>query len=165
MPRAAMPAPFPPSDLSGEVVCPLQNQDGSTCRKRCLGVSSFFSSLCAFFALCFPAASHPPALSLVVPTCGLACRPLLIAPFWMHQDKRYRSMQEHIRRAHPDYYIPKLPATEESFYLMVNTPADGAPRATDATALASDWSVFASGHGANIVTSSVSSGPPPHIPE
>lgn len=31
-------------------------------------------------------------------------------------------MQEHIRRAHPNHYIPKLPATEESFLLMVNTP-------------------------------------------
>lgn len=33
-------------------------------------------------------------------------------------------MQEHIRRAHPNHYIPKLPATEESFLLMVNTPLD-----------------------------------------
>lgn len=33
-------------------------------------------------------------------------------------------MQEHIRRAHPNHYIPKLPATEESFMLMVNTPPD-----------------------------------------
>lgn len=31
-------------------------------------------------------------------------------------------MQEHIRRAHPEYYIPKLPATKESFELMVNSP-------------------------------------------
>lgn len=38
------------------------------------------------------------------------------------QEKRYRSMQEHIRRAHPEHYIPKLPATEESFLLMINTP-------------------------------------------
>lgn len=40
------------------------------------------------------------------------------------QEKRYRSMQEHIRRAHPNHYIPKLPATEESFLLMVNTPLE-----------------------------------------
>ncbi|EAW11246.1 putative transcription factor RfeD [Aspergillus clavatus NRRL 1] len=33
-------------------------------------------------------------------------------------------MQEHIRRAHPNHYIPKLPATEESFILMVTTPPD-----------------------------------------
>ncbi|OQD84514.1 hypothetical protein PENANT_c012G03632 [Penicillium antarcticum] len=39
-------------------------------------------------------------------------------------EKRYRSMQEHIRRAHPNHYIPKLPATEESFLLMVNTPPE-----------------------------------------
>jgi hypothetical protein len=31
-------------------------------------------------------------------------------------------MQEHIRRAHPEHYIAKLPATEDSFHLMVNTP-------------------------------------------
>lgn len=33
-------------------------------------------------------------------------------------------MQEHIRRAHPSHYMPKLPATEDSFLLMVNTPLD-----------------------------------------
>jgi hypothetical protein len=31
-------------------------------------------------------------------------------------------MQEHIRRAHPEHYISKLPATEDSFLLMINTP-------------------------------------------
>jgi hypothetical protein len=36
-------------------------------------------------------------------------------------------MQEHIRRAHPDYYIPKLPATEESFQLMITTPPTARP--------------------------------------
>ncbi len=30
-------------------------------------------------------------------------------------------MQEHIRRAHPEHYIAKLPATEESFLLMIST--------------------------------------------
>ncbi|KAL9122408.1 MAG: hypothetical protein Q9187_001028, partial [Circinaria calcarea] len=42
-------------------------------------------------------------------------------------EKRYRSMQEHIRRAHAQHYIPKLPATEESFQLMVNTPPSARP--------------------------------------
>ncbi|KAK7543553.1 hypothetical protein IWX49DRAFT_609151 [Phyllosticta citricarpa] len=70
---------FSVSDSTNEVVCPLRNQDGSSCRKRCLG------------------------------------------------EKRYRSMQEHIRRAHPEHYIPKLPATEESFALMVNTPPHDRP--------------------------------------
>lgn len=37
-------------------------------------------------------------------------------------------MQEHIRRAHPNYYIPKLPATEESFQLMINTPPSQRPQ-------------------------------------
>ena len=36
-------------------------------------------------------------------------------------------MQEHIRRAHPEYYIPKLPATEESFQLMINSPPTARP--------------------------------------
>ncbi|KAF3768890.1 hypothetical protein M406DRAFT_224305, partial [Cryphonectria parasitica EP155] len=35
--------------------------------------------------------------------------------------KPYRSIQEHIRRAHPDRYIAGLPANEESFQAMVNT--------------------------------------------
>lgn len=38
------------------------------------------------------------------------------------QEKRFRSMQEHIRRAHPEHYLPKLPATEESFLTMISTP-------------------------------------------
>jgi len=36
-------------------------------------------------------------------------------------------MQEHIRRAHPEHYISKLPATEESFQLMVATPPQARP--------------------------------------
>lgn len=79
-PRSSLTSSFSVSDANNEVVCPLTNNDGSNCRKRCLG------------------------------------------------EKRYRSMQEHIRRAHPNYYIPKLPATEESFQLMVNTPPDQRPQ-------------------------------------
>jgi hypothetical protein len=44
------------------------------------------------------------------------------------QEKRYRSMQEHIRRAHPEKYISKLPATEESVQLMISTPPSEHPR-------------------------------------
>lgn len=36
-------------------------------------------------------------------------------------------MQEHIRRAHPEHYIAKLPATEESFQLMINSPPTARP--------------------------------------
>ncbi|KAJ5908878.1 hypothetical protein N7495_001560 [Penicillium taxi] len=75
-PRSSLTSSFSVTDANNEVVCPLKNNDGSNCRKRCLG------------------------------------------------EKRYRSMQEHIRRAHPNHYIPKLPATEESFLLMVNSPPD-----------------------------------------
>ena len=32
-------------------------------------------------------------------------------------------MQEHIRRAHSEHYLPKLPATEESVRLMMNSKA------------------------------------------
>ncbi|KAF2857804.1 hypothetical protein K470DRAFT_260449, partial [Piedraia hortae CBS 480.64] len=50
-------------------------------------------------------------------------------------DKRFRSMQEHIRRAHPEYYIPRLPATEESIERMCSsTPAP--PPATHSNTLA-----------------------------
>ncbi|KAL6714482.1 hypothetical protein ACLMJK_007906 [Lecanora helva] len=41
-------------------------------------------------------------------------------------------MQEHIRRAHPQYYISKLPATEESFQLMINTPPSERPPPAEA---------------------------------
>lgn len=44
-------------------------------------------------------------------------------------------MQEHIRRAHPEHYIAKLPATEESFLLMVNSPpAERRPDGSSASA-------------------------------
>lgn len=78
-PRPSLTSSFSVSDANNEVVCPLRNQDGSSCRKRCLG------------------------------------------------EKRYRSMQEHIRRAHPEHYISKLPATEESFQLMITTPPSERP--------------------------------------
>ncbi|KAK4192671.1 hypothetical protein QBC35DRAFT_373231 [Podospora australis] len=79
-PRSSLTSSFSITDASHEVVCPLRNQDGSSCRKRCIG------------------------------------------------EKRYRSMQEHIRRAHPEHYIAKLPATEESFMLMINTPPSERPQ-------------------------------------
>ncbi|KAF6839906.1 hypothetical protein CMUS01_00204 [Colletotrichum musicola] len=78
-PRSSLTSSFSITDSNNEVVCPLRNQDGSSCRKRCIG------------------------------------------------EKRYRSMQEHIRRAHPEHYISKLPATEESFLLMINTPPSERP--------------------------------------
>ncbi|KAI8953781.1 hypothetical protein F4801DRAFT_587979 [Xylaria longipes] len=80
-PRSSLTSSFSITDANNEVVCPLRNQDGSSCRKRCVG------------------------------------------------EKRYRSMQEHIRRAHPEHYISKLPATEESFLLMINTPPSERPQA------------------------------------
>ncbi|KAK6352016.1 hypothetical protein TWF718_005165 [Orbilia javanica] len=38
-------------------------------------------------------------------------------------ERRYRSMQEHIRRAHPDDYVPRLSATKDSFDRMVRNAA------------------------------------------
>lgn len=40
-PRSSLTSSFSVSDANNEVVCPLRNQDGSSCRKRCLGVSFF----------------------------------------------------------------------------------------------------------------------------
>lgn len=39
-PRASLTSSFSVTDVNNEVVCPLKNNDGSNCRKRCLGVSS-----------------------------------------------------------------------------------------------------------------------------
>ncbi|KAH0608799.1 uncharacterized protein H6S33_001027 [Morchella sextelata] len=64
---------------SSEVVCPLQNADGSVCRKKCIG------------------------------------------------NFAYRSICEHIRRAHPDNWIPKLPASAETFAKMVSLSRGGIP--------------------------------------
>ncbi|KAL2815761.1 hypothetical protein BDW59DRAFT_166651 [Aspergillus cavernicola] len=116
-PRASLTSSFSVTDANNEVVCPLKNNDGSNCRKRCLGVS------CAI-------PSHPE----LPPARALFARPLsMAAPLNRNEhraasreewEKRFRSMQEHIRRAHPNHYIPKLPATEESFVLMVTTPPE-----------------------------------------
>lgn len=38
-PRSSLTSSFSVTDSNNEVVCPLRNQDGSSCRKRCLGVS------------------------------------------------------------------------------------------------------------------------------
>lgn len=44
-------------------------------------------------------------------------------------EKRYRSIQEHIRRAHPAHYLPGLHANEESFKKMTSGGASAAPPA------------------------------------
>ena len=43
-PRSGLTSSFSVSDQSHEVVCPLKNNDGTNCRKRCLGVSSLPST-------------------------------------------------------------------------------------------------------------------------
>lgn len=117
------------TDANNEVVCPLRNQDGSACRKRCLGVSAPFA-----MSVCLPVCLSviPSALSPSYPdSCTRTSHCLCentggnIPP--RLQEKRYRSMQEHIRRAHPEHYISKLPATEESFQLMITTPPSERP--------------------------------------
>lgn len=44
MPRPSLTSSFSVSDATNEVVCPLANNDGSNCRKRCLGVCPRLSS-------------------------------------------------------------------------------------------------------------------------
>jgi len=39
-PRSGLTSSFSVTDANNEVVCPLKNHDGSSCRKRCIGVSS-----------------------------------------------------------------------------------------------------------------------------
>ncbi len=105
-PRSSLTSSFSISDANNEVVCPLRNTDGSSCRKRCIGVGRIVT----------------PLLSALADSCRAR-----------RQEKRYRSMQEHIRRAHPEHYISKLPATEESFLLMINTPPSERPQAQTQT--------------------------------
>jgi hypothetical protein len=84
-----------PQGVVGEVVCPLFNSDGSQCRKKCVGVSSNILELDTFYTLESAEAD------------------------WRAQNFAYRSICEHIRRAHPDNWIPKLPASPETFAKMV----------------------------------------------
>lgn len=119
-PRSSLTSSFSITDANNEVVCPLRNQDGSSCRKRCIGVSSHCPCLLMFTSL--PAVPRRAAPYRAVP-CRAADQTDQNA-----QEKRYRSMQEHIRRAHPEHYISKLPATEESFMLMINTPPSERPQ-------------------------------------
>jgi hypothetical protein len=44
-PRTGLTSSFSVSDANNEVVCPLKNHDGSSCRKRCLGVSYTIASM------------------------------------------------------------------------------------------------------------------------
>lgn len=37
-PRSGLTSSFSVTDANNEVVCPLKNHDGSSCRKRCIGV-------------------------------------------------------------------------------------------------------------------------------
>ena len=50
-PRAPLQTSFSVADINNEVVCPLRNQDGSHCRKRCLGVSLAVPFYCRSFSL------------------------------------------------------------------------------------------------------------------
>ncbi|KAK8019486.1 hypothetical protein PG990_004624 [Apiospora arundinis] len=43
-PRSSLTSSFSIADSTNEVVCPLRNQDGSSCRKRCLGPGSNWNS-------------------------------------------------------------------------------------------------------------------------
>ena len=56
-PRASLTSSFSVTDANNEVVCPLKNNDGSNCRKRCLGVS-----LPCFIYLYLSLSSFPPSL-------------------------------------------------------------------------------------------------------
>lgn len=40
-PKSGLTSSFSVSDQTFEVVCPLKNGDGTSCRKRCVGVCAF----------------------------------------------------------------------------------------------------------------------------
>lgn len=56
-------------------------------------------------------------------------------------------MQEHIRRAHPEHYIAKLPATEESFLLMISTSPSERPQVQPTSAPSHGAQAKAAPHG------------------
>jgi hypothetical protein len=71
-PRSSLTSSFSVSDANNEVVCPLRNQDGSSCRKRCLGVSSLCFAVSAvpllkLFRLC---SHHRPPMKKKKNNCG-----------------------------------------------------------------------------------------------
>ncbi|KAI9720563.1 MAG: hypothetical protein M1812_002743 [Candelaria pacifica] len=68
-------------------------------------------------------------------------------------------MQEHIRRAHPEHYISKLPATEESFALMINTPPTERPPLPPLPPLDQETEPPAYGHDRNAFYEEEKSGP------
>ena len=56
-PRSSLTSSFSITDANNEVVCPLRNQDASSCRKRCIGVSSSSPASPGLFCCC---CRHPP---------------------------------------------------------------------------------------------------------
>lgn len=71
-PRAPLQTSFSVTDVNNEVVCPLRNQDGSHCRKRCLGVSLVLSryTTCYHCYACIPCSPLP---SLLLSNAASAC--------------------------------------------------------------------------------------------
>lgn len=141
----------PPTTVGNiELICPLPAKDGSTCGKhfydgkpyrsvqehiRRAHPDNYIPKLPATkesFELIVNAALGPaqedtkievvcPLLTKDGSVCGKRC----------FDGKAYRSMQEHIRKAHPLHYIPGLHANEESFRLMVNKQASEGPQGSE----------------------------------
>lgn len=66
-PRSSLTSSFSVTDANNEVVCPLKNNDGSNCRKRCLGVSASTAQLPPATS-CLSAGHLPAVLSLSPPS-------------------------------------------------------------------------------------------------
>ncbi|ROW11177.1 hypothetical protein VMCG_01156 [Cytospora schulzeri] len=141
----------PPTTVGNiELICPLPAKDGSVCNKhfydgkpyrsvqehiRRAHPDNYIPKLPATkesFELIVNAALGPaqedPKIEVVCPlltkdgsTCGKRC----------FDGKAYRSMQEHIRKAHPLHYIPGLHANEESFRMMVNKQPGEGPQGSE----------------------------------
>ena len=60
-PRSSLTSSFSITDANNEVVCPLRNQDGSSCRKRCIGVSLSATTLYALPSPCLASCLVPVA--------------------------------------------------------------------------------------------------------
>ena len=62
----------------------------------------------------------------------------------------YRSICEHIRRAHPEHWIPRLPASVESFNKMIQTPPAARGATDDQGPAASSAAVQPNNNGGTV---------------
>lgn len=139
------------------IVCPINKPDGSECGYRCTGSKPYRSMqdhireqhadrfvpglpaneasfrISKYIFACTSGTDSANCFVVVEKSACVVC-PLETADGALCNkrcfgEKRYRSIQEHIRRAHPEHYLPGLHANEESFRKMTSGVASAPPPA------------------------------------